>query len=187
MLNIVLLLGTIRVGRESEKVFRVIKSLLEKQDVALTIFDLKELNLPPFDDAQYDHPGVKKMLEAFKEMDGCVIVTPEYNHGMPGALKSAIDYAGENELKEKPLAVVGVSDGQFGGVRCIKQVEAVWIGNRGIVLPVFLPTQLVKEFDEANPPAPWLAKADTFVANAVRLFTILKLGKEAYEKKKTLS
>ncbi len=52
--------------------------------------------------------------------DAILVVTPEYNGSIPGGLKNAIDWLsrpyGQNALSAKPLAVVGASMGQYGGV-----------------------------------------------------------------------
>ena len=52
--------------------------------------------------------------------DAALVVTPEYNGSIPGVLKNAIDWLsrpfGNGALKDKPLAVIGVSLGQYGGV-----------------------------------------------------------------------
>jgi NAD(P)H-dependent FMN reductase len=52
--------------------------------------------------------------------DAVLVVTPEYNASIPGVLKNAIDWLsrpyGQGALKDTPLAVVGASLGQYGGV-----------------------------------------------------------------------
>jgi NAD(P)H-dependent FMN reductase len=57
---------------------------------------------------------------AVAHADAILVVTPEYNGSIPGALKNAIDWLsrpyGHNALSAKPLAVVGASMGQYGGV-----------------------------------------------------------------------
>jgi NAD(P)H-dependent FMN reductase len=58
---------------------------------------------------------------AVAEADAILVVTPEYNGSIPGGLKNAIDWLsrpyGHNALSAKPLAVVGASMGQYGGVQ----------------------------------------------------------------------
>jgi NAD(P)H-dependent FMN reductase len=57
---------------------------------------------------------------AVAHADAILVVTPEYNGSIPGGLKNAIDWLsrpyGHNALSAKPLAVVGGSMGQYGGV-----------------------------------------------------------------------
>jgi chromate reductase len=56
-----------------------------------------------------------------------IIVTPEYNHGMPGVLKNALDWAsrpyGKSVLIDKPVLVISVSPAFTGGVRAHAQVN----------------------------------------------------------------
>jgi chromate reductase len=59
--------------------------------------------------------------------DGILIVTPEYNYGLPGVLKNAIDWAsrpyGDSAWEGKPLAIMGASPGQGGTVRAQLQLR----------------------------------------------------------------
>lgn len=57
--------------------------------------------------------------EAIIGADGLVIVTPEYNHGYPGVLKSVLDTL-LKEYIHKAVALVGVSAGPWGGTRVIE-------------------------------------------------------------------
>jgi NAD(P)H-dependent FMN reductase len=68
-----------------------------------------------------DLPGAAHTLRgAVAAADAILAVTPEYNGSIPGALKNAIDWLsrpyGQNALSAKPLAVIGASMGQYGGV-----------------------------------------------------------------------
>ncbi len=162
-MNIAVILGTVRKGRQSEKVYKVLLGILKQKGIEVTALDLAELDLPRYDGESYSHPGVLKLAEGVKLADGVMIVTPEYNHAIPGVLKDAIDYLGGGVMANKPLASVAVSSGPFGGVRAIKELQLIWLGNKGIALPMFLPTPSVEQFDEQNPPADWLEKADKFV------------------------
>lgn len=64
--------------------------------------------------------AVVAVRAAAADTDAVLVVTPEYNASIPGVLKNAIDWLsrpyGESALKDKPLAVVGASLGQYGGV-----------------------------------------------------------------------
>lgn len=178
LLNILLLSGSIRAGRQTPKAASVIKQKLENiPDTEITFLDLAELNLPLFTDEEPTGAALK-LLEAYKKADGIIIVTPEYNHGLPSSLKNAIDFARDKELYGKPLAQVGVSNGPYGGVRAIKELAHVWHGVGGITLPVFLPTPMIEEFDAQNPPEKWLDRADGVLEKAVYWFRVIRDGKE---------
>ncbi len=59
--------------------------------------------------------------------DGVVFVTPEYNYGIPGVLKNAIDWASRpgyaSVFKDKPIFVITVSGGALGGARAQFQLK----------------------------------------------------------------
>ncbi|MCV7176378.1 NAD(P)H-dependent oxidoreductase [Mycolicibacterium sphagni] len=90
--------------------------------VTLNIYDgLGELPFYNEDIDTEDAPAaVVALRAAAAEADATLVVTPEYNASIPGVLKNAIDWLsrpfGNGALKGKPLAVIGASFGQYGGV-----------------------------------------------------------------------
>ena len=64
-------------------------------------------------------PWAEKVASA----DGFIVVTPEYNHGYPAVLKSALD-AVHGEWGKKPIAFVGYG-AEGGGARCVEQLRQV--------------------------------------------------------------
>ena len=95
--------------------------------VSLEILDL----LLPLYNEDEDGAAAPTQVSAFREAirnsDGIVIVTPEYNHGIPGVLKNALDWAsrpyGKSCLINKPALVISVSPAFTGGVRAHAQVN----------------------------------------------------------------
>jgi chromate reductase len=92
--------------------------------------DICDLHLPLYneDEDGADAPdGVRCFRNAIGVSDGIVIVTPEYNHGIPGVLKNALDWAsrpfGKSVLIDKPVLVISVSPAFTGGVRAQGQVN----------------------------------------------------------------
>jgi chromate reductase, NAD(P)H dehydrogenase (quinone) len=92
--------------------------------------DILDLQLPLYNEDN-DHPGgpadVRRFRDAIRDCDGVVIATPEYNHGIPGVLKNALDWAsrpyGKSVLINKPVLVISVSPAFTGGVRAHAQVN----------------------------------------------------------------
>jgi chromate reductase len=78
--------------------------------------------LPLYDeDLEHDPPeSAQRLREAWAAADAILFSTPEYNGSVPGGLKNAIDWASrprlEAVLRNKPVAVVGASTGQFGAL-----------------------------------------------------------------------
>jgi len=81
-------------------------------------------DIPPFNsdvEAQGDPAPVAAFKAAIREADALLIATPEYNYGIPGVLKNAIDWAsrppGKCVLNRKPAALMGASMGAHGTAR----------------------------------------------------------------------
>lgn len=79
------------------------------------------------DDTDPALPEVARLRDAIKASDAVVIATPEYNHGLPGSLKNAIDWAsrprGRTCLKGKPVLTITSSMATTGGVRAHAQLN----------------------------------------------------------------
>ena len=125
------ILGTPRQGRQSEHVARFVVSEMKKRpEIETELIDVRDLKMT-FNDAgteAADPEYVKKIARC----DGLVIVTPEYNHGYPGALKQALDMCLE-EYIHKAVGFVGVSAGPFGGTRVIENMVPV-VRELGLVV-----------------------------------------------------
>jgi NAD(P)H-dependent FMN reductase len=90
--------------------------------------DIKDYNLPLLDEpippsmGQYSKEHTKVWATKIDSFDAYVFVTPEYNHGISGALKNAIDFL----FKEWNNKVAGfVSYGSAGGVRAVEHLRLV--------------------------------------------------------------
>src|SRR5688500_8020744 len=114
------ILGTNRKERKSAYVAEWLAGEMRKRpDVETRLFDVADFALP-----RGDYGGAIKDLfpewrDAIIRADGLVIVTPEYNHGYPGSLKSVLDLL-LKEYIHKAVAFVGVSSGPWGGARVIE-------------------------------------------------------------------
>jgi chromate reductase len=92
--------------------------------------EICDLQLPLYnedEDGANAPEDVRRFRDAIATSDGVVIVTPEYNHGMPGVLKNALDWAsrpfGQSVLIDKPVLVISVSPAFTGGVRAQAQIN----------------------------------------------------------------
>src|SRR5262245_61532751 len=118
--------GSLRKASYSRAVLRGLKVELG----AATEFEIRDLRLPLYneDENGADAPEiVRQFRRAIDQSDGIVIATPEYNHGIPGVLKNALDLAsrplGRSVLIEKPVLVMSVSPAFTGGVRAQAQIH----------------------------------------------------------------
>ena len=100
-------------------------------DVTVNNFDLEPI--PPYNqdlDNERDWPAsIRTLRVAVIEADGLIAVSPEYNHGMSGILKNAIDWVSrpgyESILKGKPVVTMSVSN--RGGIRAQSQLHATFL------------------------------------------------------------
>lgn len=98
------------------------------EGVEVELVDLADFDLPVLDEPAsgawgiYAHEHTKRWSEAIASYDGYVFVTPEYNHGVPGPLKNAIDFL-YSEWNHKAAGFV--SYGVNGGVRAVEQLRQI--------------------------------------------------------------
>jgi NAD(P)H-dependent FMN reductase len=125
-IKILALVGSLRAASINRQLAQL-AAAVAPDGIAVTIFEgLGEL---PFyneeiDDAMNaDAPAlapVAALRAAAADADAALVVTPEYNGSFPAVIKNAIDWLsrpfGDGALKGKPLAVIGGSMGQYGGV-----------------------------------------------------------------------
>jgi NAD(P)H-dependent FMN reductase len=129
MLKIAIILGSTRPGRNGEAVSQWIYDLAKnREDADFELIDIVDYNLPLLDESipplmgQYTKDHTKRWAAKINSFDAFVFVTAEYNHGIPGALKNAIDFL----FKEWSNKVAGfVSYGSAGGGRAVEQLRLV--------------------------------------------------------------
>lgn len=125
-IKIVALVGSLRTGSVNRQIAEL-AAQVAPEGVVVTVFDgLGEVpfysdDIDPAVGAKVDEPAaVSALRAAASDADAALVVTPEYNGTMPAVVKNAIDWLsrpfGDGALKGKPLAVVGGSFGQYGGV-----------------------------------------------------------------------
>jgi NAD(P)H-dependent FMN reductase len=119
-LNIPVLLGTNRKQRNSIFPAKWLIGEMEKRpEIKTRLFDVADFQLPHDDYGQGLKNQFPEWRDAMMQADGLVIVSPEYNHGYPGALKAVLDIL-LPEYIHKAVAFVGVSAGPWGGTRVIE-------------------------------------------------------------------
>ncbi len=114
-------------------------------------------------------PGLEEFSAKIRRADALVIVTPEYNNGYPGVLKNALDYL-QPEYRRKPVGIVTVSAGGFGGVTCLAQLRLVVLGMGALPVPAALPVSRVEEsFAEDGTPLDqsYEKRAEKFIAEVL--------------------
>jgi chromate reductase len=99
---------------------RLAKALIQLSPTHLRFVEIPICDLPLYNrDFDTDYPQAGRAFkEAIAAVDAVLFVTPEYNRGIPGCLKNAIDWAsrphGTNSFARKPSAMIGASPGKIG-------------------------------------------------------------------------
>jgi len=129
MIKVGIVIGSTRPGRNAEQVAKwVLENAKKRGDANYELVDLKDYNLPLLDEpvppsmGKYSKPHTKAWAEKVASLDAYVFVAPEYNHGMTGALKNAIDFV-YAEWNNKAAGFV--SFGSAGGSRAVEQLRGV--------------------------------------------------------------
>lgn len=137
--NILAFAGSLRKESNSKA---ILHTLCEREWTGATVapFDLEGIPLYNADLDGDEKPGqVLSFKEAISRSDGLVIVSPEYNYGMSGVIKNALDWASrpgmKSVLKGKPCVVLTSSPAGTGGVRAHEQLRKTLIACLSVVVP----------------------------------------------------
>ncbi|EIM73573.1 NADPH-dependent FMN reductase [Nitratireductor aquibiodomus RA22] len=122
-LRTVVIIGSTREGRFGDTVARwFLGRAALNEMVDLDVVDLMEANLPSRI-AKLPAPEVVALKTRLTEADAFIMITPEYNHGYPASLKTALDSA-RDEWMGKPVAFVSYG-GMAGGLRSVEQLRQI--------------------------------------------------------------
>src|SRR5580692_11009632 len=141
---IVIISGTNRPGSNTRKVTAHVEAIYKSLGVQHQLLDLAQMPPEIFSPSSYGEKpaGFKKFTDAILGADGLVVVTPEYNGGIPGVLKYFIDMLPFPEsFEHRPVCFVGLSAGIWGALRPVEQLQAIFGYRNAYIYPerVFLP------------------------------------------------
>lgn len=173
MFYIPIILGSTRRGRQSPKVAKFVLRGLQTPQVETELLDLQEFNFPIMEERlrlrDDPPPRLREFADKVARAAALVIVTPEYNNGYPGVLKNALDYL-LPEYRRKPIGIVTVSAGGFGGLNCLAQLRLVTLGMGAFPIPAALPVARVQDsFDDDgnSKDAAYDKRLQTFIAEVL--------------------
>jgi chromate reductase len=142
-------------------------------------FDLGDLPLYNQDVEDSGEPAaVAAFKRAIAQADGLLVATPEYNHGVPGVLKNALDWASRprvtSPLRDKAVAIMGASPGRGSTARAQAQLRDAFVFTGACVMP--LPELLVGGAgalfdDDGNLTDPELRASLAELVEALRAWT----------------
>lgn len=133
-MHIAIIIGSTRPNRNAEQVARWVHEIAKKRtDAEFELVDIRDFDLPLLDESlsafgtaflkkEYARPHTKAWAAKIRAFDGYVFVTPEYNHGVSGALKNALDYL---YVEWNNKAAGFVAYGSAGGTRAVEQLRLI--------------------------------------------------------------
>src|SRR3954467_4812717 len=138
ILKVATIVGSLREGSLNRKVARSLCAL-EQSRLDCGIVEIRDLPLYNQDHDGGEQPAAyTSFRDAVRAADGVLFVTPEYNRGVPGVLKNAIDVAsrpyGKSSFLGKPIGIISNSPGPLGGVSAAKQLQNIMPGIAGPIL-----------------------------------------------------
>ncbi len=136
-MKLLLLSGSFHSGSRSLRIARFLRGQLAGHQV-----EIPALQQLPFycEDLNRDQPAsVRAFLQAVRDCDAILCITPEYNHSIPAVLKNAIDWASRpafhSPLKDKPVSLITQADSPVGGARAQAHLKLVLDSTLCIVFP----------------------------------------------------
>ena len=139
-----MIVGTNRPNSNTRKVAAQVQEVYRELKIPLAVIDLAELPPEIFSPTSYGQkpPSFRRFAEQVLASTGLIVVTPEYNGGMPGVLKYFIDMLKFPESFEgRPVCFVGLGAGMWGALRPVEQLQMIFGYRNALLYPerVFLP------------------------------------------------
>lgn len=129
--KIALIIGSTRAARFADIPAQwMLKQAQAREDIEVELVDLRDFNLPFFDEVSSNAYAPTQNAEALRwqetiaRFDGYIFVVAEYNHSITGALKNALDQA-YNEWNRKPFTVIGY--GGLGAARAVEHLRGIGV------------------------------------------------------------
>lgn len=155
-MRMVLMGGSLRPGSLNTRLLRHLAAALEARGHEVGAYAGPALSFPLYEEGVAPAEGLAALHDALGAAQGLVIVSPEYNAGIPGHLKNAVDWLSTmppSPWRGLPVLLCSASPGAFGGARG----QAAWrttLANMGaLVLPESLAVPHAdQQLDEAGAP-----------------------------------
>ena len=156
-LDIAVIYGSARGNRQGIKAARFVIRKLRERGHTATLIDPLEVQLP-FLDRMYKEfeegeapENMEKVAGILRKADAFMVVSAEYNHSEPAALKNMLDHF-QSEYLYKPSGIVTYSAGPFGGVRALITLRAILAELGSPSIPSIFPISHVQNAfdDEGN-------------------------------------
>ena len=154
-LNILGIAGSLRQQSYNKGALRAAQKLCP-EGVRLDLYDIAGLPLFNQDEERNPNAKVADFKQRIRAADAILVSTAEYNYGMPGVLKNALDCAsrpyGDNAWDGKPVAIMSAAMSMGGGVRAQYQLRQsfVFLNMDAVVQPEVAIGNVTQRFDEQS-------------------------------------
>lgn len=144
--------GSLRKDSWNKGALRAAQALCP-EGAKLEVYDIAGLPLFNQDEEKNANAAVADFKKAIRAADAILFATPEYNYGLPGVLKNAIDVAsrpyGDNAWNGKPCALMSAAASMGGGIRAQYQLRQcfVFLNLEAVVQPEVAIPQAMQRFD----------------------------------------
>lgn len=143
--------GSLRTGSINKKLEAALSARAEAAGGSAVVIDLSEYELPLFHGDLETPENLSNLVERLSSLDGIIIVSPEYNGGLPPVLKNMIDWV--STVAKAPFVnpVYGIASctpGPMSGIMCMRQINYILMRLGGEVMPTQVGTgNASKAFD----------------------------------------
>jgi chromate reductase len=155
-MRLVILGGSLRPASLNRRLLHYLAGLLQGHGHELLAFEGEALRWPLYEDDLVVPEPAKALHAAMLSAQGVVIVSPEYNAGIPGHLKNAVDWLSTmspSPWKDHPVLLCSASPGAFGGVRAMLSWRATLANMGALAFPAAINVPFAdKNLDEAGLP-----------------------------------
>jgi len=144
--------GSLRKASYNRGALRAAQQLCP-EGAKIEIFELDGIPVFNQDEEKQPPPQVIDLKKRIRAADAILLVTPEYNYGLPGVLKNAIDWAsrphGDNAWDGKPVAIMSAAMSMGGGIRAQYQLRQsfVFLNMDAVVQPEVAINNVGERFD----------------------------------------
>ena len=155
-LHFVVMVGSLRKGSFNAAIARALPALAPEGVTIEPLPSVGEFPLYNHDVQLEGFPAiVTRTADMIRKADAIVIVTPEYNHSIPGVLKNAIDWISRmpnQPFAGKPVALESASPSLFGGLRAQLHLRHafVYLDGRMLNKPEVVIPQVNTKIDPAT-------------------------------------
>jgi chromate reductase, NAD(P)H dehydrogenase (quinone) len=145
--------GSLRKDSYNKGALRAARELCP-EGARIEIYDIAGLPLFNQDEERNPTPKVTEFKQQIRAADAILLVTPEYNYGVPGVMKNALDVAsrpyGDNAWNGKPVALMSAAASIAGGIRAQYQIRQcfVFLNMDAVMQPEVAIGNAMQRFDE---------------------------------------